>query len=259
MVEEASNVEVAPVMESESMAELNQFEDESPNNQEEKKNEPAVDEDSVAAGEAEQSVQIVQKEKKREIAQPKTVQRMPSALPDKKCFVKIVAIGDSGVGKTSLIQMFEHSRFTENFKPTIGADFSNKEITVEGKVVTLQIWDTAGQERYQSLGTAFYRGADCAFLVYDITNNWSFENINNWKDSFLQKSMVSMPESFPFMVVGNKLDIAEDDRAVETSDAQEYCDSNGMSFIETSARNNVNVEEAFRVLATEALKRQAEM
>lgn len=64
-----------------------------------------------------------------------------------------------------------------------------------------------------------------------------------------------MPESFPFMVVGNKLDIAEDERAVETSDAQEYCDSNGMSFIETSARNNVNVEEAFRVLATEALKR----
>jgi GTPase SAR1 family protein len=67
---------------------------------------------------------------------------------EKKCFVKIVAIGDSGVGKTSLIQMFEHSRFTENFKPTIGADFSNKEITVEGKVVTLQVWDTAGQERY---------------------------------------------------------------------------------------------------------------
>lgn len=62
---------------------------------------------------------------------------MPPALPDKKCFVKIVAIGDSGVGKTSLIQMFEHSRFTENFKPTIGADFSNKELQIDGKVVTL--------------------------------------------------------------------------------------------------------------------------
>lgn len=109
---------------------------------------------------------------------------------EKKCFVKIVAIGDSGVGKTSMIQMFEHSRFTDNFKPTIGADFSNKEITIDGKIVTLQIWDTAGQERYQSLGTAFYRGADCAFLVYDITNTWSFDNIPNWKASFLQKSMV---------------------------------------------------------------------
>lgn len=63
---------------------------------------------------------------------------------EKKCFVKVVAIGDSGVGKTSLIQMFEHSRFTDNFKPTIGADFSNKEITIDGKIVMLQIWDTAG-------------------------------------------------------------------------------------------------------------------
>jgi Ras-related protein Rab-7A len=99
--------------------------------------------------------------------------------------VKIVAIGDSGVGKTSLIQMFEHSKFTDNFKPTIGADFSNKEIQIDGKNVTLQIWDTAGQERYQSLGVAFYRGADCCFLVYDITNTWSFENISNWKQSFL--------------------------------------------------------------------------
>jgi Ras-related protein Rab-7A len=102
--------------------------------------------------------------------------RVISTQIEKKCFVKIVAIGDSGVGKTSLIQMFEHSRFTENFKPTIGADFSNKEIKMaDGKIVTLQIWDTAGQERYQSLGTAFYRGADCAFLVYDITNQNSFE------------------------------------------------------------------------------------
>ena len=89
---------------------------------------------------------------------------------DKKCFVKVVAIGDSGVGKTSLIQMFEHVKFSEGFKPTLGADFSNKEITVKGRIVTLQIWDTAGQERYQSLGTAFYRGADCCLLVYDITN-----------------------------------------------------------------------------------------
>ena len=172
--------------------------------------------DTVAAGEAERNVDHAQvdskKQGKRELGPSKTVQRMPPTLPDKKCFVKIVAIGDSGVGKTSLIQMFEHSRFTENFKPTIGADFSNKEISIEGKVVTLQIWDTAGQERYQSLGTAFYRGADCAFLVYDITNTWSFDNVANWKNSFLQKSMVSMPETFPFMVVGNKLDMADEDR-----------------------------------------------
>jgi Ras-related protein Rab-7A len=78
--------------------------------------------------------------------------------------------------------MFEHSRHTEAFKPTIGADFSNKEITVNGKIVTLQIWDTAGQERYQSLGTAFYRGADCCMLIYDITNLQSFENMQMWRN-----------------------------------------------------------------------------
>jgi Ras-related protein Rab-7A len=108
--------------------------------------------------------------------------------------------------------MFEHSKFTESFKPTIGADFSNKEISIDGRVVTLQIWDTAGQERYQSLGTAFYRGADCCFLVYDISSPSTFENLNTWKKSFLDKSMVMMPESFPFMVVGNKLDLEDENR-----------------------------------------------
>ena len=72
------------------------------------------------------------------------MQRVTPTISDKKCFIKIVIIGDSSVGKTSLIQMFEHTRFTENFKPTIGADFSNKEMVIGGQAVTLQIWDTAG-------------------------------------------------------------------------------------------------------------------
>ena len=156
--------------------------------------------------------------------------------------------------------MFEHSRFTDNFKPTIGADFSNKEIAIDGKIVTLQIWDTAGQERYQSLGTAFYRGADCALLVYDISNAWTFDNIPNWRASFLQKSMVSAPENFPFTVVGNKLDLEDEGRAVTTTQALDYCEKNGgLDFLETSAKDNKNVEEAFIKIAARALKRQNEM
>ncbi len=90
---------------------------------------------------------------------------------NKKPFVKLVIIGDSGVGKTTLIQMLQFKKFNQNHKPTIGADFSNKDINLDdGKVVTLQIWDTAGQERFQSLGSAFYRGADCCVIVYDLTN-----------------------------------------------------------------------------------------
>ena len=85
--------------------------------------------------------------------------------------------------------MFEHKQFSEQFKPTIGADFSNKEIRLEDdKVVILQIWDTAGQERFQSLSSAFYRGADCCCLVYDVTNPTSFDHIIDWKEVFLAKS-----------------------------------------------------------------------
>ena len=143
--------------------------------------------------------------------------------------------------------MFEKSEFTDQFKPTIGADFSNKEILIDDQLITLQIWDTAGQERYQSLGTAFYRGADCCFLVYDITNKWSFENIPRWKQSFLEGSMASDPENFPFMVIGNKVDLAESSRQVPKADAQAWCTKSGdMPLLEASACKNQNVEKAFK-------------
>ena len=152
------------------------------------------------------------------------------------------------MGKTSLIQMFENAKFTESFKPTIGADFSNKEIrTSSGRLVTLQIWDTAGQERYQSLGTAFYRGADCCLLVYDLTNKDSFENILNWRTNFLQKSMVTQPDSFPFLVVANKLDLEQEQRQVAFKQLERFCKENdGMLFVEASAKSNLNVEQAFQ-------------
>jgi len=133
-----------------------------------------------------------------------------------------VVIGDSFVGKTSLIQMFEHSRFTENFKPTIGADFSNKEIHLEDSVVILQIWDTAGQERFQSLSSAFYRGADCCCLVYDVTNPASFDHLLDWKQVFLTKSQPQNSDTFPFLVLGNKVDM-EENRKVSTMDGRKFC------------------------------------
>ena len=90
-------------------------------------------------------------------------------MQKKKNFLKIVILGDSGVGKTTLLQQYLNGK-TTGAKPTIGADFSKKEILIDNQVVTLQIWDTAGQEKFQSLGYAFYRGADCVALCYDITN-----------------------------------------------------------------------------------------
>lgn len=143
--------------------------------------------------------------------------------------------------------MFENAKFTESFKPTIGADFSNKEIrTASGSLVTLQIWDTAGQERYQSLGTAFYRGADCCLLCYDLTNAQSFENVMMWKNNFLSKSMVTQPDTFPFLVVGNKLDLEQEQRSVAFKNLERFCKENGdMLYVEASAKSNLNVEQAF--------------
>lgn len=89
------------------------------------------------------------------------------------------------VGKTSLMNQYVQKKFSKEYKATIGADFLTKEIQVDDKLVTLQIWDTAGQERFQSLGVAFYRGADCCVLVYDVNSAKTYEDLENWRDEFL--------------------------------------------------------------------------
>ena len=100
----------------------------------------------------------------------------------------MVVIGDSGVGKSSLIHFFQKGQFSDHFKPTIGADFANREVVLEDSVVVLKIWDTAGQERFQSLSSAFYRGADCCCMVYDITSPESFDRLPNWRTHFMNRS-----------------------------------------------------------------------
>lgn len=90
---------------------------------------------------------------------------------------KLIVLGDSGVGKTSLLNRYVRQEFSQNYRATIGADFLSKEITVDERHISLQLWDTAGQERFQSLGMAFYRGADCCMLVYDITNLKTFQSL----------------------------------------------------------------------------------
>ena len=176
----------------------------------------------------------------------------------KKNFLKIVILGDSGVGKTTLLQQYLNGKVTGQSKPTIGADFSKKEILIDNTVVTLQIWDTAGQEKFQSLGYAFYRGADCCALTYDITNQTSFENLDRWKRGFLENAGPSDPLTFPFVCLGNKVD-QQDRREVATNRGEAWAkENNNMMFYETSALDGVNVENAFRDMARAALKREAQ-
>merc|ERR1711907_196636 len=136
----------------------------------------------------------------------------------KKVLLKVIILGDSGVGKTSLMNQFVNRKFSNAYKATIGADFLTKEVMLEDKLVTMQIWDTAGQERFQSLGVAFYRGADACVLVYDITNQKSFEQLDSWRDEFLIQAGPRDPENFPFVVLGNKVD-KENERRVTTNKA----------------------------------------
>jgi len=155
------------------------------------------------------------------------------------------------------MNQYVHKRFSNQYKATIGADFLTKEIMVDDKLVTLQIWDTAGQERFQSLGVAFYRGADACVLTFDLTDVKSFDNLGSWMDEFLVHANPSNPQTFPFVVLGNKSDLSGK-RAVSTSKAKSWCSGkNEISFYETSAKEAVNVEQAFQTIAKAALAREA--
>lgn len=176
----------------------------------------------------------------------------------KKVLLKVIILGDSGVGKTSLMNQYVNKKFSKQYKATIGADFLTKEVMIDDKLVTMQIWDTAGQERFQSLGVAFYRGADSCVLVYDITDAKSFESLVGWKEEFLVQAAPQNPDDFPFVCIGNKVDLADSQRNVNQSRAKGWCDSNNsIPLFEASAKDATNVEQAFREIAEKALARES--
>ncbi|OXV08300.1 hypothetical protein Egran_03931 [Elaphomyces granulatus] len=150
-----------------------------------------------------------------------------------------------------------NKKFSASYKATIGADFLTKEVLVNDRLVTMQLWDTAGQERFQSLGVAFYRGADCCVLVYDVNNSKSFEALDSWRDEFLVQANPRDPEGFPFVVIGNKIDVEESKRMISSKRAMTFCQSNGnLPYFETSAKEALNVEQAFEVIAHNALAQE---
>uniref|UniRef100_A0A673JBS5 Ras-related protein Rab-7a-like n=1 Tax=Sinocyclocheilus rhinocerous TaxID=307959 RepID=A0A673JBS5_9TELE len=128
--------------------------------------------------------------------------------------------------------------------------------TVNNCIFVFQIWDTAGQERFQSLGVAFYRGADCCVLVYDVTAPTTFKTMDSWRDEFLIQASPRDPENFPFVVLGNKIDL--ENRQVTTKRAQAWCQSkNNIPYFETSAKEAINVDQAFQTIARNALKQES--
>jgi Ras-related protein Rab-7A len=167
----------------------------------------------------------------------------------KKVLLKLIILGESGVGKTAILNKYVNGKFIEEHKATIGADFLTKELSLDDKLVTLQIWDTAGQERFQSLGNAFYRGSDACVLVYDITNDQSFKKIEEWRANFISQAAPDEPKKFPFLLLGNKLD-KDNQRQVDKLQAETYARSQQMQFYETSAVNGTNIEEAIKMITS---------
>ncbi|XP_022900423.1 ras-related protein Rab-9A [Onthophagus taurus] len=167
---------------------------------------------------------------------------------NKNTMLKVVILGDGGVGKSCLMNRFVSNHFDEHSYHTIGVEFLNKDIEIDGETYTLQIWDTAGQERFKTLRTPFYRGSDICILTYSIDDKVSFRNLSMWKNEFLFYADVKESVQFPFIVVGNKSDVVSEQREVALIELEAWCNENNISsFIETSAKSSNNVQEAFKM------------
>uniref|UniRef100_A0A8C9MRS5 small monomeric GTPase n=1 Tax=Serinus canaria TaxID=9135 RepID=A0A8C9MRS5_SERCA len=171
------------------------------------------------------------------------------------CHVRVMLVGDSGVGKTCLLVRFKDGAFLAgSFISTVGIDFRNKVLTVDGVKVKLQIWDTAGQERFRSVTHAYYRDAHALLLLYDVTNKASFDNIQAWLTEiheYAQRDVV-------LMLLGNKVDSAQD-RVVKREDGEKLAKEYGVPFMETSAKSGLNVELAFTAIAKELKHRSMKL
>mmetsp|Transcript_81257 Transcript_81257/g.252187 ORF Transcript_81257/g.252187 Transcript_81257/m.252187 type:complete len:218 (-) Transcript_81257:16-669(-) len=167
---------------------------------------------------------------------------------------KLVLIGDSGAGKSSLLLRFADDTFTESYITTIGVDFRFKTIAIGKKSVKLQIWDTAGQERFRTITSAYYRGADAIVLVYDVTDRESFQHVDDWLadiNRYVNQSTVKV-------LVGNKTDL-EGERQVTTDEARKKAESLGLALLEASAKDSTNVEAAFQMISSELIARREQM
>ncbi len=175
----------------------------------------------------------------------------------KKSLFKVMILGDSGVGKTSLLEQYVNQVFTGFYKVTIGSDFLPKDLIIGDNKIKLQLWDTAGQEKYQSVCAAFYRGADACVLVYDVTDKHSFKNLGSWIDNFTQQMPAGKVKGFPMVLVGNKVDKKK--RFIGTDEARTWCAAHDeMPYFETSAKTRQGVDEAFLAVANLVIKRSEE-
>lgn len=161
--------------------------------------------------------------------------------------IKILLIGDSGVGKSCLLIRYADNMFNDSFVPTIGVDFKTKYINVDGQQVKLQLWDTAGQEKFRSLTKAYMHGAKGILVVFDISDRDTFIQSGYWIDMIRESD-----DSVDLILVGNKCDL---DHVVSAEEIEIFTKKYDIHYFETSAKDNTNVEEAFNYLGTQTFRR----
>ena len=170
---------------------------------------------------------------------------------DKTC--QILLIGDSSVGKTSLIQRYANGIFKEEYLATVGLDYYTKQEMINNLNVLVKLWDTAGQERFKALTPNYFRNAEGVVLAYDVTNSESFENLKFWINSI--KSNLGEKNIFiPIIIIGNKIDM-EDMRDITKEDASKFAKENNYKYFETSAKTGEGVDDAFRDLVNQILEK----
>jgi len=162
---------------------------------------------------------------------------------------KVLFVGDSGVGKTQIINKFVENNFLENCVSTIGVDFKIKEVEFKNKKIKLQLWDTAGQERFRAIIQNYYKSANLIAFVYAINNRNSFNSIPKWVDEVKKQT----DKNTKFLLVGNKCDL-EEERQVSREEAEKYAEDNGIKFFEVSAKTRKGINDMFKYIISEPLK-----
>lgn len=180
-----------------------------------------------------------------------------SSVPDKKEHLyKVLVIGELGVGKTSIIKRYVHQFFSVHYRATIGVDFALKVLNWDANtLIRLQLWDIAGQERYGNMTRVYYKEAVGAFIVFDVTRASTFEAVQRWKNDLDTKVQLPNGKPVPCVLLANKCDQAKEGLVNNKNQMDEYCREKGfVEWFETSAKDNINIDDAARSLVTKILE-----
>ena len=164
---------------------------------------------------------------------------------------KLILIGSSGVGKTSILQRYIQKIFNDDYTCTIGVDFFMKSMKIDDKLIKLQLWDTAGTEKFKSITTGYYRGANAAFIVFDLTSRKSFESVSEWIENYYKYSNPDYERHV--ILIGNKSDL-KNERIITEDEIDDFVKLNKIKYFETSAKNGENIDDTFLFIAEQLMK-----